>query len=145
MLLVGLGQAHVGLHAGIANGLDEADTVGTHVGATESHGSGNHVIRSAAVEGHAFDIGGSERQSSYGSSLHGVILEQHHRLGTKLTHLLGMSLQVGLVGINISVGSVALEHKLQSAAYRAVDEFHGQRAVVGSIEERLALTRLTGL
>ena len=145
VLLVGLGEAHVGLDASLAGSLDEANDVGTNVGATEAHGSGNHIIRGAAVEGDALHIVGSERQSSNCATLHRLVLEQYHRLGTKLANCLGMGLEVGLVGIDISVGSVALEHELEGAAYRTVDEFHRECAVLSCLEERLALTWLTGL
>ena len=56
-----------------------------------------------------------------------------------------MGLEVGLVGIDISVGGVALEHELEGAAYRTVDEFHRECAVLSCLEERLTLTWLTGL
>ena len=137
MLLIGLGKAHVGLHACISHSLDHTYNIWPDVCSTKAHGCRHHVVACASIES---DIAHATERERFL-----IVLEQYHTLSTELAHELGMTLEVGLVWIDIAVWGVALEHELESALHAEVDECHVEAAVLGCIEYCLTLPWLTRL
>ena len=90
--------------------------------------AGNEIIRSAAIQGHPPDIL-VQRQSC------GIVLEQHHTLGSTLASDGRMSLQVGLIGVFISLESRSLLNQIQYASHISVQVLPGQLSTLDAIED----------